>query len=151
MKKSYLFLFILVVLAGCSSGFQGNEKVDVNKNAAEFMNYGHEDKNQKQNQNVENVNKDEITEQNPNFLNLNTDNETHVNNQGIELNKARDIVENHKFAAGPIWINGQDMFVTAYSNDNLTSKQRQAARTQLRKELVRALPTYHIKVKIENR
>lgn len=155
MKKGYLFILVLVLLAGCSSGMKGNENVDVNQNAAEFMNYGHEDQDNNQgqnNRNNDNINRDEVTEQNPNFLNLNTDDETHVNNQGIEVNKARDVIEmNNRYEAGPIWINGQDMFVTVYPNGRLTEKERKAARTQLRKDLVRALPSYHINVTVENR
>ncbi|WP_442596934.1 hypothetical protein [Neobacillus sp. D3-1R] len=154
MKKSYLLLIILVVLAGCSSGMKGNENVDVNHNAVEFMSYGHQNKDQvvDKDKDRDNFNKDEVTEQNPNFLNLNTDNETHVNNQGIKVNKIKDIVKkSNKFEAGPVWTNGQDMFVTVYPKGRLTAEERNAAKTQLRKDLVRALPTYHIEVRVKNR
>lgn len=84
--------------------------------------------------------------QNPNFPN--TDGRRLSNQDDIE--KAREIInKTNEFRAGPIWINGDDMWVTAYKKGMVSDRQRVSDASALRKKLIKGLPRYHIQVKIQ--
>jgi hypothetical protein len=153
LKKGNIFVSFMLItatLGGCNN-YLGNKDVGQydNKNSTELLKVGNDTNNRNRDHGMD---QDEITDQNPNFLNLNTDNETHVNNIGFAIQRVRDVIGvNNTFKAGPIWQNGDTMHVTVYSDRNLTEQQENLAQKQLKRELIKALPSYRIHLNIRNR
>ncbi|MDQ0214161.1 hypothetical protein J2S13_000557 [Oikeobacillus pervagus] len=86
------------------------------------------------------------TNQNPNFIDLSTDQPT----RGTDINKAREVVELFtNYEAGPVWINGRQMYVTVYTDQD--AKQSKDAEASLKKKLTKALPRYQMNVNIRER
>lgn len=88
-----------------------------------------------------------MDEQNPNFPD--TTGNSRVNQQA-EINQARQVIDGMDgYRSGPVWINGDDMWVTAYKKGMLSDKERANAASKLRNKLENALPRYHIEIKIQ--
>lgn len=161
MKKRYLILMLMLftILSGC------NDKVNTTKNpyAGNEEQAGHYentnstdllrvDNNNNRGEEDRAITTDEISDQNPNLLNLNTGGENHVNNEGVKLDQARAVIgKSDDFEAGPIWRNGDEMNVTVYPKGDISGEERKRAQKELKKELMRALPTYTIHINVENR
>lgn len=92
--------------------------------------------------------RDDITNQNPNFLNLNKSGDGA--NQETDINKARQVINDSKeFRPGSVRINGDDMWVTVYKNGILNDNEKIDAEARIHRDLIRALPRYHIEVKVQ--
>lgn len=86
-----------------------------------------------------------MSDQNPNLVNVGSE-KNHRND--IE-HARRTILATKEFTPDSIWINGDDLWVTAVTKGPLTGRERLDAQARLHKILVKALPTYHVEVKIE--
>ncbi len=88
------------------------------------------------------------TNQNPNFLNLSDTQPT----LGTDVDKAREVIETYTdYEADEVWINGDQMWVTAHTTENLQGKKLNKAEADLKDRLVRALPRYRMNVQIKER
>lgn len=143
MKKLVVFIMSLSILAGCTNFNRGVEKLyGPNEDQTGFRNVSTRDDDQEYQ-----TRGWTMDEQNPNFLN--TDGRRNVNNQA-DIDQAREVIEGTgAYRSGPVWINGDDMWVTAYKKGMMTDSERVKASTDLQKKLVKALPRYHIEVKIQ--
>ena len=137
MKNVIFFIIILIFLAACTHN-QGSENLyrenEVRDETTLISNP---------------INREELRMrdgQNPNIPH--TDGRRLYNQADVE--KARQIVNGTgEYRAGRIWINGDDMWVTAYKKGMLSDRQRVSDSAALRKKLLRELPRYHIQVKIQ--
>jgi len=86
-----------------------------------------------------------ILDQNPNFINTG---ERH-NNYGQDIDKAKSMINDMKgYRSGPVWINGDNMWVTAYKKGMLSNNERRKEEAKLHRQLTGALPRYDIEVRI---
>ncbi|MBS4190071.1 hypothetical protein KHA94_07620 [Bacillus sp. FJAT-49705] len=141
MKRFGVFILLLAFLAGCTN---------FNRGVEEFSGTNED------NDNISNVSnrldREDTQEwtmdsQNPNFLPL--DRRDNVSDQS-DINKARQVIEETgTYRAGQVWINGDDMWVTAYKKGMMTESEKVDASSKLRKQLLKALPRYHIEVKVQ--
>lgn len=143
MKNFIIFILSFIFLAACSQNqgkgnlFGGNEGRDgttLISNRLDEQEY--------------NTREWTMDAQNPNFPK--TDRNRDRINNGTDIDKARQIIEDtNEFRSGPIWINGDDMWVTAYKRGIISDRQRVKDASELRKKLIKALPRYHIQIKIQ--
>lgn len=87
-----------------------------------------------------------MTDQNPNLLN--TDNENH-HSYSQDVQKAKDVISDAGYEPDSIWINGDDMNVTAHPDGRLSAKDRENAAKKLGNKLAKALPRYNVNVDIK--
>lgn len=141
MKNYLFFILVLIFLAACGQN-QGAENLygeNEVRDGTTFIS----NRLDRQEYNTRDWSMDA---QNPNFPNTDGN---RVNN-GADIDKARQIIEaTGEFRAGPIWINGDDMWVTAYKRGMIKNQQRVKDASALRKKLLKSLPRYHIQVKIQ--
>ncbi len=143
MKRWFVIIMLLVLSAGCTNFNRGVEKL-----------YGpNEDQDGFRNVSTRNDDQDYNTrawtmdEQNPNFPNTTGTNRV---NQQSEIDQARQVIDAlDGYRSGPVWINGDDMWVTAYKKGMLSDSQRTKEASMLRKKLEHALPRYHIEIKVQ--
>jgi len=143
MKNVIFTIFILVFLAACGQN-QGSENLygenEIRDGTTLISN--------RLDQQEYNTREWTMDAQNPNFPNTDR-NRARVNNQ-TDIDKARQIIEEtNEFRSGPIWINGDDMWVTAYKRGIIADRQRVKDASNLREKLIKALPQYHIQIKIQ--
>lgn len=142
MKNAIFFIIILVFLAACTQN-QGSENMYGDNEMRDGTTLISNPTTDREGLDTRDWSMDA---QNPNFPN--TDGRR-LNNQA-DIEKARQIInETAEFRAGPIWINGDDMWVTAYKRGMVSDQQRVSDATALRKKLLKGLPRYHIQVKIQ--
>jgi hypothetical protein len=161
MKKQFviIMLMLLTLLTGCNSKantaknpYAGNEAQGVghydNKNSTDLLRVDNNHRGEEDRA----ITTDEISDQNPNLLNLNTGGENHVNNEGVKLDQAQAVIrKSDDFESGPIWRNGDELHVTVYPKGDMSGEETKRAKKELKRELMRALPTYSIHVNVENR
>lgn len=132
MKKVIIIILLIFVLSGCGANEDFGFRLD-GDNVSE-VNYRSGNK----------------TDPNSYFMKLNMP-KTNKNDQSSVVDKAREVIyQGNLFKAGPIQMIGEMMYITVYPEDHLTNGQKRGARLELRKDLERALPSYHINVKVEN-
>ena len=143
MKNCIALMIAFSILAACSqnqgreNGYGGNE---VSDGAALISNRLDEQE--------YNTSEWTMDAQNPNLPN--TDRDRDRINNGTDIDKARQIIEaTNEFRSGPIWINGDDMWVTAYKKGMISERQRVKDASELREKLIKELPRYHIQIKIQ--
>lgn len=87
------------------------------------------------------------TNQSPDsFIDLSPDMPT----RGTEEDKVRYVIEHEtNYEPGPIMINGQDMWVRVYHNGMMSQEERVQEEAVVHKLLIKALPRYHIEVKMQ--
>ncbi|WP_409252262.1 hypothetical protein V1502_19555 [Bacillus sp. SCS-153A] len=143
--KKILSLFALTILV-TACGVQDGDNLyvqDEDQNGRRFVNNDLNDVDTNQN-----IDQPMETNQNPNFIDLS---ETQPNT-GTDVNKAREVIEEYTdYEADEVWINGQQMWVTAHTREELSQDRREKEEADLRKRLTRALPRYKINVKISER
>lgn len=141
MKKLSVCLFLLAFLAGCNQNQNADNLYGENEHRDGTSFVSNRLDRQKYN-----TREWTMDEQNPNFLNFDGNK---VNNQS-DIDKARQIIdETGNYELDSVWINGDDMWVTAYKKGVLSDGERVEAAASLRKKLLKALPRYHIVVKIQ--
>jgi hypothetical protein len=165
MRKGMFFLIMLLMLL---SACQGNMRDDADGTAYDLRtdrtapNYmanrgnnpynddndraGTRDKDQ-------HMVEDDITNQNPNFLNLQqtgSGSETGAGDQGHDIDKAKQVIaDTGEFVMDSVWINGDRMWVTVYKKGTLSENEKIKAEARLHKILVKAIPRYHIEVRVQ--
>ncbi|WP_243356928.1 hypothetical protein [Bacillus litorisediminis] len=66
-----------------------------------------------------------------------------------DVDQARGVIERETdYEPGPITINGQDMWVTAYHQGIMSEEERRKEEAALHKLLIKALPRYYIEVQL---
>ncbi|MFD2680806.1 hypothetical protein [Bacillus seohaeanensis] len=140
MKKSLLLLlFVLVLSIATACGTDQDSQ------------YGMGDEDQSGLQPVKNDGERDVrenTNQNPNFIDLSDSQPT----KGTDIEKARQVLEQYTdYEADEVWINGQQMWVTAHTKEKMTEEQRNKEEAKLNKQLTRALPRYKLNVQIKER
>lgn len=149
MKKLILlFILAVVIVSGCA---QDNAESTYEKNqdqAGQDLNTAHDGVRHGDGPNFARDQDDgmTMTDQNPNLLN--TDNENR-HNFSQDVQKAKEVIADAGYEPGSIWINGEEMNVTAEAQGRMTKKDRDAALKSLRNKLTRALPRYDINVDFE--
>jgi hypothetical protein len=99
-----------------------------------------------------NVTSGEDMNQNPNLPNLTSSEGTTSTTTGVFEDKAREVVNEYSdFRADEVWINGEQMWVTAHTKDEMTAEQTDKQEAKLKKKLEQALPRYNVNVKITER
>jgi hypothetical protein len=100
----------------------------------------------------ENVNNGESMNQNPNVPNLTNNMENTSTTVGVNEDKAREVVNEYsRFKADEVWINGEQMWVTAHTKEEMTAEETGKEEATLKKKLEKALPRYNVNVKITER
>ncbi|RLQ93498.1 hypothetical protein [Falsibacillus albus] len=89
------------------------------------------------------------TNQNPNFVGLSDT----PPNMRTDVKKARQVIKGYtEYSPGPIWINGNTLNVTAYTNKKFGSKDaKKKAHEKLHKIILQAFPRYEVDVKIKHK
>ncbi|WP_421382106.1 hypothetical protein ACOJQI_21900 [Bacillus salacetis] len=144
MKKVISLFALTILLTACGAQDGDNLYVqDEDQNGRRFVNNDLTDVDTNQN-----VDQPMETNQNPNFIDLS---ETQPN-IGTDVNKTREVIEEYTdYEAGQVWVNGEQMWVTAYTRDEMSQDRRDEEEAKLRKRLIRAMPRYKINVKIQER
>ncbi|MBU8881032.1 hypothetical protein BGM26_19100 [Bacillus sp. FJAT-29790] len=136
MKKLSIFILLLAFIAGCNQNQSGKNET---RDGTTFIS----NRLDRQEYNTRDWTMDS---QNPNFLNFNGN---QVNNS-TDIDKAKQVIDaTSEYQSGPIWINGRDMWVTAYKREMMSDRERIEAEARLHKKLIKALPRYHIDVKVQ--
>jgi len=143
---SILFLFII-------SGCQGQNDRGANENANDLRG-NNVDSIADRGKNKKHLVEDDITNQNPNFLDLKRTGSGGEagggHNTGNDTNKAKQVIAGtNEFTTDSVWINGDRMWVRVYKKGMHSDKERNDAEARLHKKLVRALPRYHIEVRVQ--
>ncbi|NRG44362.1 hypothetical protein [Bacillus sp. CRN 9] len=142
MKKFVIGFLFFALMSGCSSSHEANNadkeyKLDETNTVRLNSGTGHRS---------DNVKEFSMYEQNPNLLNTNGDKVS----ERSDIGKARGVIEKFTdYEPGAIWIDGEQMNVTVYTQHKFNSdEERNKAKGALQKKLVRAVPTYYVDVKI---
>ncbi|MCC5803092.1 hypothetical protein [Rossellomorea vietnamensis] len=94
----------------------------------------------------------DVTDQNPNFPNLTNSQGTTSTTNGVYEDKAREVVRDYsKFQPDEVWINGNQMWVTAHTKKEMNMAETDKEEAMLKDKLQRAIPRYNINVKITER
>jgi len=143
MKKlGALFILLFVFAAGCANNNQGGENLtgdnDIRDNTSYMSNT--------LNRQMDNTRGWQMSDQNPNLPNTDGG---RVDQHAV-IEKATKVVnDTGNYRADSVWINGDDLWVTAYKKGRLTDRDRNEAAAELRKKLIQAFPRYHVRVKIQ--
>ncbi|EWG12176.1 hypothetical protein [Cytobacillus firmus] len=142
MKKLSIFLLMLAFTAGCANNKATESEYDhESRDGVSFIN-----NNLDRTEDNDTLDRTMSGDQNPNFINFDG---KRVDNQD-DIDHARKLIAAHEgFRPGAVWVNGEDMWVTAYRRGNMTHQEKIDAQAQLHKMLIKALPRYHIEVKVQ--
>ncbi|MGF2618250.1 hypothetical protein FZC84_19850 [Rossellomorea vietnamensis] len=143
MRKVLSLAALTILLTACGAQNDNLYVQDEDQGGRRFVNNDLNDVDTNQN-----VDQPMETNQNPNFIDLA---ETQPN-KGTDVNKARDVIEEYTdFEPGQVWLNGQQMWVTAYTHDEMAQDKRNKEEAELGKRLTRAFPRYKVNVQIHER
>ncbi|MGE8204999.1 hypothetical protein ACQKP0_10575 [Heyndrickxia sp. NPDC080065] len=132
-RKTIGFLSLIVLLTGCASN-QLNDR--------SLTNTGEKNKYRRITTST--------TDENPNMIDLKKGNPAPT--IGSDVNKAKGVVKSYKdYVPVSVWVNGNNMWVTAHTRERLSPHMRMKREAQLHKKLIQALPRYDINVKIEEK
>ncbi|MGG0718937.1 hypothetical protein ABE096_15285 [Robertmurraya massiliosenegalensis] len=85
-----------------------------------------------------------MSDQNPNLINTGSE-----RNQGTDIEHAKKVIsDTGEFTPDSVWINGNDLWVTAHTDKDLSAKEKIDAQAKLHKLLMGALPSYDIEVQV---
>lgn len=131
MKKLLLFL-TLFIITGCDGNLQDELTENNDTKGTNVIHTGDE------------LPGRTMSDQNPNLLNTGSE-----RNNRRDTEHARKVIsDTGEFTPDSIWINGDDLWVTAHTDEDLTSKEKMDAQARLHKILMKALPDYDIEVKV---
>lgn len=156
------FIMLLMFTAGCQNANRSADDTayDLRKDNSppNYMSNRSETRNHNpdfvanRGKNEQHLVENDITNQNPNFLDLDrtgSGGEAGAGNQGNDLNKAKAVIAaTDEFVPDSIWINGDRMWVSVYKKGMLSDRGKIAAEARLHKKLIKALPRYHIEVRV---
>ncbi|PAE25951.1 MULTISPECIES: hypothetical protein [Bacillaceae] len=142
MKKLSMFLLLLTLMAGCANNQATESEYDhESRDGVSFINNDLD-----RTEDNDTLDRTMSGDQNPNFINFDG---KRLDNQD-DIDHARKVIAAHEgYRPGAVWINGEDMWVTAYRKGNMTHQEKMDSQAQLHKALIKALPTYHIEVKVQ--
>ncbi|MGM0843500.1 MAG: hypothetical protein ACQEUT_00885 [Bacillota bacterium] len=143
MKKVLYLAVLTIILTACGAQNDNLYVQDEDQNGRTFVNNKLNDVDTNQN-----VDQPMETNQNPSFIDLAETQPT----KGTDIDKAREVIEVYTdYEPGQVWINGQQMWVTAYTHDEMAQDQRNEEEADLNKRLTRAFPRYQVNVQIRER
>ncbi|GIN63077.1 hypothetical protein J27TS8_30700 [Robertmurraya siralis] len=129
MKKFSLLVF-LFCLTACNGALQNELVEDKNPTETNVMNRELPGRT--------------MSDQNPNLIHTGSE-----RNQGTDIEYAKKVIsDTGEFTPDSVWINGNDLWVTAHTDKNLSAKEKMEAQAKLHKILIAALPSYDIEVKV---
>lgn len=142
MKKLSIFLLMLAFMAGCGNNQATESEYDhESRDGVSFINNDLD-----RTEDNDTMDRTMSGDQNPNFINFDG---KRLDNQD-DIDQARKVIAAHEgFRPGAVWVNGEDMWVTAYRRGNMTHHEKIDSQAQLHKMLIKALPRYHIEVKVQ--
>lgn len=142
MKKLSIFLLMLAFMAGCANNKATESEYDhESQDGVSFIN-----NNLDRTEDNDTMDRTMSGDQNPNFINFDG---KRLDNQD-DIDQARKVIAAHEgYRPGAVWVNGEDMWVTAYRRGNMTHQEKIDSQAQLHKMLIKALPRYHIEVKVQ--
>lgn len=150
MKKIALalsFTVFFLLITACGVNQESEYGVDNDSGGTRFIDNRKAEMDKRQDENVR-----EITDQNPNFPNLTNSQGTTSTTNGVYENKAREVVRDYsKFHPDEVWINGNQMWVTAHTKKEMTIAETDKEEAVLKDKLQKAIPRYDINVKITER
>lgn len=150
MKKIALalsFTVFFLLITACGVNQESEYGVDNDSGGTRFIDNRKAEMDKRQDKNVR-----EITGQNPNFPNLTNSQGTTSTTNGVYENKAREVVRDYsKFQPDEVWINGNQMWVTAHTKKEMTIAETDKEEAVLKDKLQKAIPRYDINVKITER
>jgi|GEM_PF-688445 hypothetical protein len=150
MKKlvlvlSFTVFFILITACGVNQESEFGRHED--QNGTRFIDNRKDDRNDRQDRSVRNT-----TNENPNFPNLTNSPGTTSTTTGVYEDKAREVVKEYSnFEPDEVWINGEQMWVTAHTQNEMSMAETDKEEAMLKERLEKAIPKYDINVKITER
>jgi hypothetical protein len=138
MKRRLLLFLGILLITGCS-------QVETTEDAsgADLMSADEKDGFYERNLSDERYN----TNQNPNFIDL-TESRPH---QGTDQDKMRDVIDTYpNVTPGSVYIVGSDAWITVHSKKKYSKKERDTIRHKLLKDITKAMPRYHIHLRVHD-
>lgn len=146
MKKLIFFFLLASFLTGCAQNNQSSSIYGQEESNAGTQFISNNSEWESREQQLGETQEYTMDAQNPNFLNLDGNG---VDNQD-DINHARQVIqETGKYEPGPIWINGEKMWITAYKRGNLSEREIIQEQAELHRILVKALPRYDVEVQVQ--
>ncbi|UII55761.1 hypothetical protein LS684_19385 [Cytobacillus spongiae] len=139
MKRVILFLFmVLMALTGCNNqNAEGLYDLEQDADGARLLSNPTDEDDYRMGRTM--------SDQNPNLPNI----DGNGVDQAEDVEQAREVIEQlDGFEPGAVWINGQDMWVTAYKKGMQSNEEKIDTEAMLHKKLLKALPRYHIEVQV---
>ncbi|MBW3110384.1 hypothetical protein KYJ26_00810 [Bacillus sp. MCCB 382] len=150
MKKLLLalsFTVFFLLITACGVNQESEYGMHNDKGGTRFIDNRKAEMDKRQDESVR-----DVTDQNPNFPNLTNSQGTTSTTMGVYEDKAREVVrENTKFQPDEVWINGNQMWVTAHTKEEMNMAETDKEEAMLKDKLQRAIPRYDINVKITER
>ncbi|MDX8344056.1 hypothetical protein [Rossellomorea sp. YZS02] len=150
MKKLVLalsFTVFFLLITACGVNQESEYGMHNDKGGTRFIDNRKAEMDKRQDESVR-----DVTDQNPNFPNLTNSQGTTSTTMGVYEDKAREVVrENTKFQPDEVWINGNQMWVTAHTKEEMNMAETDKEEAMLKDKLQRAIPRYDINVKITER
>ncbi|QWC22675.1 hypothetical protein KJK41_20900 [Bacillus haikouensis] len=150
MTLALLFTVIFIIATACGVNQESEYGAHNDNGGAKFIDNR---KPKMDNQdNPQNVDKGERMNQNPNLPNLTNNPKNTSTTMGLYEDKAREVVREYSsFKPDEVWINGEQMWVTAHTKKDMSSEQTAQEEAKLKKKLQKAIPRYDVNVKITER
>lgn len=143
MRSILLFCIgFLVAMSAACSNVQTNEDA----NGARLMKYD-DNKDGFYQRDLE-ADEEFIPNQSPNnYINV-TESRPNI---GTDQDKIREVIQMHKdVTPGSVFINGQDAYVTVHATKSYNEKNRDKIRHKLLKDITKAVPRYHVHVRVHD-
>lgn len=134
---------VVLFTAGCGVNQESGFGTDEDQNGTRFVN-NHKNGLKQSDRNVQ-----DMSNGNPNFPNLSSQPGATSSSMGQYVDKARQVVtDESSFEPDEVWINGDQMWVTAHTRKRMGHSELDKNEAMLKEELERALPRFHMNVKI---
>ncbi|MCA1065475.1 hypothetical protein QTG56_06545 [Rossellomorea sp. AcN35-11] len=150
MKKIIIalsFTVFFILITACGVNQESEYGIHEDKNGTRFIDNRKQVMDERQDRSVRN-----ITNDNPNFPNLTNNPGTTSTTTGVYEDKAREVVREYtSFEPDEVWINGQQMWVTAHTREEMNMAETDKEEAMLKERLEKAIPRYDINVKITER
>ncbi len=147
MLLALFFTLVFILVTACGVNQESEYGYHEDRNGTRFIDNRTDKLDNRQDRNVR-----EITNQNPNFPNLTNSMENTSTTMGVYEDKAREVVNKYtEYDADEVWINGEQMWVTAHTRKEMNTAQIDKEEAKLKKRLEKAIPRYNVNVKITER
>lgn len=149
MKKLLLalsFTVFFILITACGVNQESEYGMHEDENGTRFID-NRKEVNDRQDRSVRNT-----TNENPNFPNLTNSPGTTSTTTGVYEDKAREVVREYSnFEPDEVWINGEQMWVTAHTQNEMSMAETDKEEAMLKERLEKAIPRFNVNVKITER